>query len=259
MVSWFGHWTLDLIMAFYPVTVIDLIDVILIGVIIYYFLRFIRGTRALQMFGGLIIIFLLAFVAEFLNLEGFSWIIGAVRTVWVVAFVIVFQPEIRNALAELGRTRFIRAFIKTKEDPIKEIANGIAELSEKGIGGLVVIEREMGLKNYIDTGVALDANLKDDLIVTIFTPYSPLHDGALIIRENTIVAAACILPLSDSPNLPHTMGTRHRAAVGITEETDAVAIVVSEETRKISIAVERELEKDIPKEMVEERIRKLLL
>lgn len=246
-------------MGFHRITLIDIVDVVVIGVIIYYFLRFIKGTRALQMLGGLIILFLLAFVAEFLNLEGFSWIIGAVRTAWAVAFVIVFQPEIRNALAELGRTRFLRPFIRTKEDPIREIANSVAELSEKGIGGLVVIEREMGLKNYIDTGVPLDAKLKDDLIVTIFTPYSPLHDGAIIVRENTIVAAACILPLSDSPNLPHTMGTRHRAALGITEETDAVAIVVSEETRRISIAVERDMEKDIPKEMIEKKIRELLL
>ncbi len=246
-------------MGFLRITFIDILDVALIGFITYHFIRFIKGTRALQMLAGLMIIFIMAFFAEFLSLKGFSWIMGGLRTAWVVAFVILFQPEIRNALASLGRTRFVRLFIRAKEDPIKEIGNSVIELSEKGIGGLIVIEREMGLKNYIDTGISIDARVNSDLLVTIFTPYSPLHDGAVIIRENTIVAAACILPISESPSIPHTMGTRHRAALGIAEETDAVAIVISEETRKFSIAVDRELRKDIPKEEVEKTLRGLLL
>ncbi len=247
------------IMGFLRFTFIDFIDIVVIGVLIYYFLRFIKGTRALQMLAGLIMLLFLAFIADFLNLQGFSWIMSGLRTAWIVAFVILFQPEIRNALASLGKTRFIRAFIREEEDIVTEIANGVVELSEKGIGGLVVIERKMGLKNYIDTGIPLDAKLKSDLISTIFTPYSPLHDGAVIIRGNTIIAAACILPLSDSLNLPHTMGTRHRAALGIAEETDAVAIVISEETRKIAIAVDRELNVDIARENLKEELQKLLL
>jgi len=246
-------------MGFLRFTWIDFIDILVIGVVIYYFLRFIRGTRALQMMAGLIMIFFLAFVADFSNLQGFSWIMSGLKTAWIVAFVILFQPEIRNALATLGKTRFIRAFMREEEDIIAEIANGAIELSERGIGGLIVIEKRMGLRNYIDTGISLDAKLKSDLISTIFTPYSPLHDGAVIIRGNTIVAAACILPFSDSPNLPHTMGTRHRAALGIAEETDAVAIVISEETRKISIAVERELKMDIARDKLKEELQKLLL
>ncbi|OYD14636.1 TIGR00159 family protein [candidate division WOR-3 bacterium JGI_Cruoil_03_44_89] len=246
-------------MGFLHFTFTDIIDILVIGIIIYYFLRFIKGTRALQMMAGLIMIFFLAFIADFLNLQGFSWIMSGLKTAWIVAFVILFQPEIRNALASLGKTRFIRAFIREGEDIVVEIANGAIELSEKGIGGLIVIEREMGLKNYIDTGIPLDAKLKSDLISTIFTPYSPLHDGAVIIRGNTIVAAACILPLSDSPNLPHTMGTRHRAALGIAEETDAVSIVISEETRRISIAVDRELRTNITRENLKEELKKLLL
>lgn len=246
-------------MGFLHFTFTDIIDILVIGIIIYYFLRFIKGTRALQMMAGLIMIFFLAFIADFLNLQGFSWIMSGLKTAWIVAFVILFQPEIRNALASLGKTRFIRAFIREEEDIVVEIANGAIELSEKGIGGLIVIEREMGLKNYIDTGIPLDAKLKSDLISTIFTPYSPLHDGAVIIRGSTIVAAACILPLSDSPNLPHTMGTRHRAALGIAEETDAVSIVISEETRRISIAVDRELRTNITRENLKEELKKLLL
>jgi diadenylate cyclase len=246
-------------MGFLRFTFVDFVDILVIGLIIYYFLRFIKGTRALQMMAGLIMIFFLAFIADFLNLQGFSWIMRGLKTAWIVAFVILFQPEIRNALASLGKTRFIRAFIREGEDIAAEIANGATELSEKGIGGLIVIEREMGLKNYIDTGISLDARLKSDLITTIFTPYSPLHDGAVIIRGNSIVAAACILPLSDSPSLPHTMGTRHRAALGIAEETDAVAIVISEETRRISIAVDRRLNTDITRENLKEELKKLLL
>lgn len=245
-------------MGFLRFTFIDLIDVLVIGTIIYYFLRFIKGTRALQMMVGLIIIFVVAFIAEFFSLQGFSWIMTAFKTAWIVAFVILFQPEIRSALATIGKARFLRAFIREEESIITEIANGAIELSEKGIGGLIVIEREIGLKNYIDTGIALDAKVKSDLISTIFTPYSPLHDGAVIIRSNTIVAASCILPLSDNPDLPHTMGTRHRAALGITEETDAVAIVVSEETRKISIAHERTLTTDIPREGLKDELKKVL-
>lgn len=245
-------------MGFLRFTFIDLIDIVVIGVLVYYFLRYIKGTRALQMMGGLIILFVTAFIAEFLSLQGFSWIMTAFKTAWIVAFVILFQPEIRSALASIGKTRFLRAFIREEEIIITEIANGAIELSEKGIGGLIVIEREVGLKNYVDTGISLDAKVKSDLITTIFTPYSPLHDGAVIIRSSTIVAASCILPLSDNPELPHTMGTRHRAALGIAEESDAVAIVISEETRKISLAYNRNLRTNITRENLKGELKRLL-
>lgn len=226
-------------MGFIKFRFIDLIDIGVIAFVIYYFLKFIRGTRALQMLIGLIIIFVIGFIAGFLNLQGFSWIISALKTAWVVAFVILFQPEIRNALASLGKTRVVRLFIREEENKVvKEVCEGAIGLSERGIGGLIAIERKIGLKSYVDTGVSLDARVKSELISTIFTPYSPLHDGAIIIKGDTIVAAGCILPLSESPFLNHSVGTRHRAALGLSEQTDAVCIVISEETRKISLAVE---------------------
>ncbi len=216
----------------------DLLDIAIVAFIIYQFLRFIKGTRATQMLIGLIFIFVIAFVANVWRLAGLTWIVNGLKTVWIVAFVIVFQPEIRRALSNLGRTRLVR-FLLREEEPrtIDEIVKATKLLSERGVGGIIAVARRVGLKTYIETGVELDARVSAELLATIFTPYSPLHDGAVIIRAHNIVAAGCILPLSESPVLSPTVGTRHRAALGLSEETDAVCVVVSEETRGVSLAL----------------------
>lgn len=224
-------------MEFLQFRFVDFVDVVVVAFIVYQFLRFIKGTRATQMLIGLGILFVLALVANFWELYGLKWIVASFKTVWIVAFVILFQPEIRRALAELGRSRAVRFFFRvTPVRPIKEIVRATELLKNGRLGGLVVLERDMGLRNYVQTGTRIDARVSADLIATIFTPPSPLHDGAVIVAEDTIVAASCILPLSDSPVLDRALGTRHRAALGLSEETDAACVVVSEETGTVSLA-----------------------
>jgi len=224
-------------MHFIHFTLLDLIDILIVTFIFYQILKFIKGTRAIQMIVGLAFVLLFALIANIWQLQGLKWIVDGVKTVWIVAFVIVFQPEIRKVLTNIGRTRLVRFFLKeTSEETIHELVKTAEELSTKGLGGLIVIKRRVGLKGYLETGKAIEAKVSSELIVTIFSPYSPLHDGAVIIDGNNIVAAGCILPLSMNPSLDVTVGTRHRAAIGVTEETDAVVIVVSEETREISFA-----------------------
>jgi len=224
----------------------DIIDVLLISILVYYLLKFIKGTRAAQMVIGLFLVFLLIVVADIFNLSGMKWIANGLKDVWIVAFVIVFQPEIRNALASLGRTRLFVYLYKGEEEKIAgNIASACEVLKDKRIGALISIERKTGLRNYIETGVRIDAEVDAHLLVSIFSPYSPLHDGAVIIKGDRIIAAACILPLSNNPSLPPEMGTRHRAALGITEETDSICVIVSEETGKVSFAVGGDIKEDI--------------
>ena len=215
----------------------DLVDVAVVAFIVYQFLRFIKGTRATQMLIGLGLLLVLALAANFWELYGLKWIVTSFKTIWIVAFVILFQPEIRRALAELGRSRVVRFFFRVSATrPIRELVKAAEILKNRKVGGLIVLEREMGLRNYVQTGSRIDARVSADLIATIFTPNSPLHDGAVIVAEDAIVAASCILPLSDSPVLDRALGTRHRAALGLAEETDAACIVVSAETGIISFA-----------------------
>jgi diadenylate cyclase len=218
-------------------TFIDFIDILIVSFIFYQILRFVKGTRAIQMIVGLAFVLLFALLANMWQLQGLKWIVDGVKTVWIVAFVIVFQPEIRRALTSIGRTRLVRFFLKeTREETIDEMVKAAQVLSKRGLGGLMVIKRRVGLKGFLETGKTIEAKISSDLIVTIFSPYSPLHDGAIVIDNDMIIAAGCILPLSLNPSLDVSVGTRHRAALGITEETDAVVIVVSQETREISFA-----------------------
>ncbi len=194
-----------------------------------------RGTRAVHMFFGLVILFILSVVAQWAHLMALNWIISSLKTVWVIAFVIIFQPELRRALASLGQHRFLSRFFTVEETGVlPEIIKSVTRLADKGIGAIIVLEKDMGLKNYIETGTKIDARLTAELIETIFSPTSPLHDGAVIVQNDRITAAGCILPLTQDQRLSVSLGTRHRAAIGLTEETDAVVIVVSEETQAIS-------------------------
>jgi diadenylate cyclase len=217
---------------------IDILDIIIVAFLFYRLFLLVRGTRATQMFIGLFLLIILSFVVQWLNLNALNWILSSLKTVWVIAFVILFQPELRKALTQLGQNRILGFFIKVEESStVSEIVKACHKLTQTGIGAIIVIEQDVGLRNYIETGTPLDAKVTSELLVSIFTPPGPLHDGAVIIEKNRIVAAGCILPLSQNPRLARSLGTRHRAGLGLSEETDSIVIIVSEETSAISLAV----------------------
>jgi len=221
----------------HPIWLLDLLDILLVAALFYRLLIMAKGTRAAQMYVGVLVIVLVAFLANLSDLIAVKWIVKIVRPVALIAFVIVFQPELRHALAQLGRTRYFRAFLRGDSyGVLGEIVRGAEALALRRQGALVVLERNVGLRNFVDTGTRIDAKVSAALLETFFSPGSPLHDGAVIVREDTVLAAGCILPLSANPRLSGVLGTRHRAALGLAEETDAAVIVVSEQTGAISVA-----------------------
>lgn len=245
MIEWISGWW------------IDILDIVIVTFIFFKLFQLIRGTRAAQMFLGLIIIIAASFIADWLRLDALNWIISSLKTVWVVAFVIIFQPELRRVLAQLGQSRFVRYFVRAEHLAVlDEVVRAARELSLRKTGALICIAQEASLRNYIETGTRINARVTSELLCTIFTPQTPLHDGACIIVREQIVAAGCILPLSDNPMLPAALGMRHRAAAGLTEETDAVVVVVSEETGGISVSVRgnirRKLDPETLREVLEE-------
>ena len=222
----------------------DVLDIAIVSVAIYEILKAIRGTRAVQMAVGLSLLVLVSYLSRWGHLETIDWLIRNSLGYIVFAIIVLFQADIRRALAHLGRAPFFRYFLTTEgaEETIEELAVAATQLSTQRIGAIIVIERQIGLRNYIEAGLPLDALLTYDLLVSIFQPKSPLHDGAVIVQNDRIAAAACFLPLTINPLLARHLGTRHRAAIGLTEENDAVAIIVSEETGNISIALDGQLE-----------------
>ncbi|MBO8131182.1 MAG: TIGR00159 family protein [Candidatus Marinimicrobia bacterium] len=222
---------------FLSFTIWDIFDILIVYFLLYQLYKFFKGTRASYMLGGLVLIFLFSFVARLINLQAISWLLGQLQTVWVIAFVIIFQPELRRMLYYLGQTQLVRRFIRegvTKTiDVVVETAE---ELIRRKWGGLIVLAKETGVKHLKEYGTPLNAELTTSLLVSIFNPNSPLHDGAVVINNDIVEAAGCILPLSENPDLDPILGTRHRAALGASEESDAVVVVVSEETQKISVA-----------------------
>jgi diadenylate cyclase len=228
--------------GFLTVRIIDVIDIVVVAFLLYEFFKFIKGTKATPILVGLLLFFMISFIARWLDLKALSWIMSSILAVWVVAFVIVFQPEIRNALARIGRQRPIKFFLKVEETPvIAEIIDAVRKLSEEKIGALILIQKSIGLKEIIDTGIRIDAQVNSSLLRTIFFPDTPLHDGACVIQGDTIIAAGCVLPLSENPTLSGKYGLRHRAALGVAEQSDALCIVVSEETGRISFAYKSKL------------------
>ena len=224
--------------GFLTITVLDIVDILLVTWLFIKLYTYFRGTRAGQMLVGLIIILLSSFVFRAIGMSGMTWIVDQVQTVWVVAFVILFQPELRRLLIYVGTTRFLeRLFRVGSSSTIDAVVNSSIQLQQKGWGGLIVLQRDTGLKNIKEAGTSVKAEVSSPLLVSIFNPQSPLHDGAVIIQNNIIEAAQCILPLTESDMIDPEMGTRHRAALGISEETDVIAIVVSEENSRISVAV----------------------
>ncbi len=236
----------------------DAWDVVQIAVVAYVFYRLLLlwvGTRALQMVAGLMLLFGVYALAEILELELIRYLLQIVFTYGAFAAIVVFQPELRNALTKLGQSRFWRFFTRIEHT---EAALGLAaaaeQLSRSKTGAIMAVEREIGLEEYAATGTPVRAPVSPELLATIFTPYSPLHDGAVIIRGDTIIAAGCILPLTQFPVPDRSLGTRHRAAIGLSEETDALVVVVSEETGAISVAHRGRLERDVQGD----RLRELL-
>ncbi len=245
-------------MTFLRPGIFDILDVLFASYIIYRILLLFRGTRAAQMLFGLIVLVLTGIVAQWFHLNAVRTMVSALEAVWIIGFIIVFQPELRRALAELGRTRLFRFLVEEEEyEFLKEIEDAAQKLSTSKLGALIAIEREVSLKGFMEGGTKIEAKVSAELLTTIFSPYTPLHDGAVIIRNNSIVAAGCILPLTQNPLLDKNLGTRHRAAVGLTEETDAVAVVISEETRAISLVVDGHLERDLSPDGMRRRLGEL--
>ena len=232
------------------------LDILIVAFIIYRLLVFIKGTRAVQMAVGLGVIVAFFYLARWVGFQTVSWLLTNILPYSVFAIIVIFQHEIRRALAHFGQAPFFAGLSSINRNEFyDEIILAVTTLASHQTGALIVMERDIGLKSYIESGIALDAALSYDLLVTVFNPSVPLHDGAVIIQNGRIAAAACFLPLTVKPRLSKELGTRHRAAIGVTEETDAVAIIVSEETGAISFAHDGEMERYLDPDTLRLRLR----
>ena len=238
----------------------DLLDIGLVSFLMYELLLLIRGTRAVQMALSGLFLLGLFFVSRWLQLETVNWVIRNLATYVVFGIIVLFQSDIRRALAHFGRAPFFRYFERASsaDETIEELVVAVTTLATRRIGAIIAIERQIGLRNYIEGGIPLDAMVTYDLMASIFQPGSPLHDGAAIIQGDRIAAAACFLPLSVNPRVSRDLGTRHRAALGLTEENDAVAIVVSEETGNVSLVIAGDMERGLSADALRLRLRSLL-
>lgn len=244
-----------------PVNWWDIADIALVSLLIYELLKLIRGTRAVQMALGGGVIVGLFYLAGRSQLEMVNFLIRSFVGYVVFAAIVLFQVDIRRALAHLGRAPFFRYFARAEsaEEQIEELIVAAGLLSERRIGAIIAIERQVGLRNYVEGGIPLDAVLTYDLLLSIFQPQSPLHDGAVIVQSDRIAAAACFLPLTVNTKLSKDLGSRHRAAIGLTEENDAVAIVVSEESGMVSVVVDGQIVRGLDPDALRVRLRSLLL
>src|SRR5467141_596805 len=240
------------------ISVISILDIVLVAILIYQFLVLVRGTRAAPMLVGVATLGLAFYFARLGDLRTLNWLLSTLLPFAVFALIVVFQSEIRHALANLGSRISLMRSSSSVADVYDDIVLAANLFSQNQTGALIIIEREIGLRTYIESGVSLDARLSYDLLATIFRPSAPLHDGAVIVQRDRIAAAACFLPLSMNPVLSTQLGTRHRAAIGITEETDAVAVIISEETGMISMAVAGSIERELTVERLRERLSHLL-
>jgi len=222
------------------------IEIVVIWSLLYFVIRFVQGTRAMQVMIGLVILVVLFLAAKFLELNSIIWVMSKLFAVGVVAVLIIFQPELRRALARIGTTMSV-AFLK-KSGLLDEVVRACDQMSRQRIGALIAIEREVGLKNYIESGIGIDAKISAELLTTIFSPSTVTHDGGVIVVGDRIASCGSLFPLSQNMELARALGTRHRAAVGLTEESDAVCVIVSEERGVISIAVYGKLTRDLDSE-----------
>jgi len=237
-------------------TWISVLDILIVAFVIYQILVLIKGTRGVQMALGVSILIAFFYFSRWSRLETVSWLLTNILPYFVFAIIVIFQHEIRRALARFGQAPLFAGFSSINRNEFyDEIILAVTTLASQQTGALIVVERDIGLKTYIESGIALDAALSYDLLVTIFNPSVPLHDGAVIVQNGRIAAAACFLPLTVKPRLSKELGTRHRAAIGVTEETDAVAIIVSEESGAISFAHDGEMERYLDPETLRQRVR----
>jgi diadenylate cyclase len=240
------------------VSVVAAIDIIIVAVIIYQFLMLVKGTRAYQMMVGVFVLAVAFYLARLGDLRTVNWLVSTLLPYAIFALIVVFASEIRQALAKVGRQVTFSRSAPSRESSYDDVVLAANLFSQEQTGALIVIEREIGLRTYIESGVPLDARLSYHLLATIFRPSAPLHDGAAIVQKDRIAAAACFLPLSMNPLISTSLGTRHRAGIGITEETDAVAVIVSEETGAISLAVTGQIERELTADQLRERLSDLL-
>jgi diadenylate cyclase len=233
----------------------DILDIVFVAIIVYRLLLIVKGTKAAQMLIGLGLLLVASLLSEYLELYTVNWIIQSFWAQIVIVLIILFQPEIRRALAHIGEARFLTAFTSAEElKSLDEIVKAAVALANRKMGALIVIERETSLKDFVEMGTLLDAKVSKDILLSIFHTTSPIHDGAVVIRGNRIVAAGCFLPIALSSEVSKALGTRHRAGIGLTEETDAIAIIVSEETGTISMATAGKLETAIDMENLRSRL-----
>jgi len=245
--------------SFVKVGLIDIIDIAIVAFLFYKFLGLMKGTRAAQIITGLFLLFFISFGAFWFELEGLKWLITNIATVGIIVFVIVFQPEIRGALAQIGHAKMFRRFYRYQEQKaLDELIDAVKKLSDLRFGALLVLEKNIGLRNFVQTGRQINAQLSSDFLVTLFTPYAPLHDGAAIIRGDVVLAAGCTLPLTSRREYEKLYGMRHKAAIGVTEISDAIALAVSEETGTISVAYNGELQRNVYGDTLKDALLELL-
>ena len=245
--------------------VTDVIEIIIIAFVLYHIMVWVKNTRAWMLFKGIIVILIFLLIAALFQMNTILWLSGKVVNIAAIALVIIFQPELRNALERLGRKNFLTAFfsfdfqkastVRFSEKTITEIVKACYEMGKVKTGALIVIERDVMLNEYIRTGIPLDSLVSSQLLINIFEHNTPLHDGAIIVRGDRIVAATCYLPLSDNMELSKELGTRHRAAEGVSEVSDSMTIIVSEETGAVSLAVEGTLYRNIDADFLKSKLR----
>ncbi|MFD0670823.1 diadenylate cyclase CdaA [Cohnella sp. GCM10027633] len=229
----------------------DIIDILIVSYIIYRLIIMVRGTRAVQLLRGIMLLIIVWAVSTWLDLYTLKWLMNQMFTFGVVTVLIIFQPELRRALEQLGRGKLFTRTSPEEQDvshQINEVIKSVNYLAPRKIGALIVFERNTGLNDYLESGIKMNSKLSSELLSNVFVPNTPLHDGAVIIRGNQIMAAGCYLPLSENPFISKELGTRHRAAIGITEVCDAISVIVSEETGQVSLAINGQIVRDIKEE-----------
>lgn len=237
----------------------DAVDILIVAYVLYELFKLFKGTRALQMIIGLTILVMASFIFQWAKFYTISWLLNNLWAYLALSVIILFQPEIRRTLAHMGQSPVFSSMnLESEAKTIDELVKGSVTMASRKIGALILLEREHSIEGLIEMGTPIDSKLSKEILLSIFLPYSPIHDGAVIIQKDRIKAAGCFLPLTLNLNLSKELGTRHRAAMGITEETDAVVIVVSEETGRISVARDGELKQNILPDIVEKYVTEAL-
>ncbi|MEZ7172063.1 diadenylate cyclase CdaA [Sporosarcina sp. OR05] len=245
-----------------PVEILkNIVDVLLVWFVFYKLITIVKGTKAVQLLKGIFVILIANILTRYLGLDTLNWMMEQVLTYGFLVVIIIFQPELRRALEQLGRGRlFARSAMQEEEERdrlIEAFNKSVSYMAKRRIGALISIERETGLSEYIETGIQMNSNVTSELLINIFIPNTPLHDGAVILQKNRIAAAGCYLPLSENPFISKELGTRHRAALGISEVTDAITIIVSEETGAVSITANGDINRNLSMEEFEKQLRKV--